>query len=325
MNKKKLLEEIENFAKKKVIRKEEVLAAYAKGASASSSGGVEESRSKIAEILYYIGGGVVFVGISVLIWQNWSALNVFGRILATFGAGLAAYFVGLFLGVGKRFKAVSRAFYFISALVTPVGLYVVFDSVGFEVGRDGTQSLIAAILLTAFLLSFFVLKEDIFLLFGIIFGTWLFFALTNLVAAGAGSYLSRDFFAYRSMFAGLSYVLLGYSFMTRKPGFVAPLYGFGILGFLGSAFALGGWNPNQNVFWEVAFPGLALGTVFLSVYLKSRSFLVFGSFFLMMYILKITAEYFSKGLGWPLALVLAGLALIALGYFSFYLNRRYIA
>jgi hypothetical protein len=45
----------------------------------------------------------------------------------------------------------------------------------------------------------------------------------------------------------------------------------------------------------------------------------------MIYILKITGEYFQDGLGWPLALVLAGLALIAVGYVAVYVNNKYLA
>ncbi len=70
---------------------------------------------------------------------------------------------------------------------------------------------------------------------------------------------------------------------------------------------------------------LALGTLFLSINLKSGSFLTFGTLFIMAYILKITAEYFTRGLGWPLALVIAGLMLIAIGYLSFYLKKKYIS
>ena len=68
-----------------------------------------------------------------------------------------------------------------------------------------------------------------------------------------------------------------------------------------------------------------MGIIFLSIYVKNKAFLVFGSMFLMGYILKITSEYFAQSLGWPLALVIAGLALIATGYFSFYLNKKYLA
>ena len=50
-----------------------------------------------------------------------------------------------------------------------------------------------------------------------------------------------------------------------------------------------------------------------------------SSMYLMAYILKITAEYFTDSLGWPLALVLTGLALIAIGYLHFNLKSKYLS
>jgi hypothetical protein len=102
------------------------------------------------------------------------------------------------------------------------------------------------------------------------------------------------------------------------------LYAFGSLGFLGAALALGGWAPEQNVFWELIFPLLVFGIIFLSIYVKSRAFLVFGSLFLIGYIFKLTGEYFSNTLGWPLALVLAGLLIMGVGYYAVRINRQYM-
>jgi ABC-type branched-subunit amino acid transport system permease subunit len=72
------------------------------------------------------------------------------------------------------------------------------------------------------------------------------------------------------------------------------------------------------------YPLLVFGVIFLSVYVKSKAFLVFGTIFLIAYILKLTSEYFSSGLGWPLALVLAGLAIMAVGYYAVRINKRYL-
>ena len=52
--------------------------------------------------------------------------------------------------------------------------------------------------------------------------------------------------------------------------------------------------------------------------------LVLGSLYLMGYIMKITAEYFSDSLGWPVSLVLVGFALIAIGYATFMMNQRFM-
>ena len=40
--------------------------------------------------------------------------------------------------------------------------------------------------------------------------------------------------------------------------------------------------------------------------------------------MKITFEYFTEGLGWPLSLVLVGFALMGIGYMAFYLNKKYM-
>jgi len=51
---------------------------------------------------------------------------------------------------------------------------------------------------------------------------------------------------------------------------------------------------------------------------------MWGTIFLMAYILKITSEYFSTGLGWPIALVIAGLAMIGVGFMSFSIKKKYL-
>jgi len=135
-----------------------------------------------------------------------------------------------------------------------------------------------------------------------------------------------EFSAYRVLCAGLVYGFLGYAFKdTSQRALTGALYGFGAFYFLGAALALGDWNPHQNIFWELAFPGLVFGVMFLSVHLKSKAFLTFGSLYLMAYIMKITTEYFKDSLGWPLTLVVTGLGLIAIGYLHVNLKQRYLS
>jgi uncharacterized integral membrane protein len=59
--------------------------------------------------------------------------------------------------------------------------------------------------------------------------------------------------------------------------------------------------------------------------MKSKSFLTFGAIFLVTYVFKITAEYFTDGLGWPLVLVIVGLAIIGIGYLAFSLKKKYMS
>jgi len=285
----------------------------------------ESKKLNIANILYYIGGGIVFLGISILVFQNWSEFNFLTKVLSTLGASTLAYFIGLLLDKEKRTEALSVAFYLIFALVYPIGLYVVFDNIGFDVSSLGMQSLISFILFSLCLLSYFLLKKNLFVLFSIIFGTYLFFAFTNLLVDGNPYFLDFDFYEYRFLLVGLSYILLGRFFIGKSLSSLSGvLHGFGIIAVLGSTLALGGWDPEQNMFWELVYPFLVFGTLFLSVNFKSKSFLTFGTLFLMAYIFKITSEYFSSGLGWPLALVIAGLSMIGVGYMSISIKNKYL-
>lgn len=325
MDKNQILNAIKYLASQKVISKEEVLTAFEEGAIGLRKDSALTHKLNLAEVLYFIGGLIVVIGISVLVYQNWTTLNFFSRLLASLGSAIAAYIVGFIFSKYEKLDLVGEAFYLISALVMPIGLSVLFDQMGLKIHESGVQTIISAILFAVFVGSYFIFRKIIFLIFGIAFATWLFFSFTNFLLGS--SPLIREFklTEYRFLLIGLSYVLLGYFFSNKvEKALTGPLYGFGVLGFLGAAMALGGWKPNQNIFWELLFPGLVFGVIFLSVHLRSKSFLLFGTIYLMGYILKITAEYFSQGLGWPLALVIAGLLLIVIGYVSFNIHRRYL-
>lgn len=323
--KEEVLQYIKTLGAQSFVTKDELISAYDDG-SGIKTDKVLKKNLGIAEILYYIGGAVVFLGISILLWQNWSILGFGTKVLATLGAGVAAYLAGILFSRDERTETVGSAFHLISALVMPIGLYVVFDNAGFDAGSYASQSLISGILFGTYLLSFFVFRKNIFTLFSVIFGTWLFFSFTSFIV-GSGPYFDDwDFYEYRVLVAGLAYILLGYAFSKNEQSSLSGfLYSFGILGFLGSALSLGGWEPRQNVFWELIFPILVFGALFLSVKIKSKAFLTWGTLFLMAYILKITSEYFSSSLGWPLALVIAGLAMIGVGYMSIVLKKKYLS
>lgn len=326
MDKQELLQAVKSLARQGTITKDELNQAYAEGATVNLSTTEEQPTHKIGvvEILYYVGGAIVFIGIAVLINQHWSELNVAARILSTLGAGLAAFVVGILLAQSPKTGGVSQAFYLISALVTPIGIGVVLDNAGADVGASEAQTIIALVMLIGFLACLFLLRRTIFLVFSIIFGTWLVFSLTNWIV-GSSPIWGGHFYEYRVLIVGLSYLLLGYSCAKNQWRNVSGwLYSAGVIGFLGAAMALGGYSPNENIFWEVFFVILVFGVIFLSVYLRSRSFLIFGAIYLMAYVLKITSEYFSQSLGWPFALIVSGLALIGIGYFAYYLNKKYI-
>ena len=323
MDKQAVLQSLKELSQSGQISRVEVLEALNFNAPIADE---SNKHLGLSGILYYIGGAIIFLGICVLISQNWDHFNTATKILTTLGVGIAAYIVGVLLHRYEQYRGVGLAFFLISALANPIGLYVLLDKLGFDTAQTSIGVLIFLILLAAYLTSFYFFRKIIFTLFSIIFGTILFFFIVqwlvgdNLTSADVTKIVEYSFLA-----TGLVYMFLAYYFKTTSQNsLTGTLYGFGSLIFLASAMSLGGWSPNQNAFWELVYPLLVFGIIFLSVYLKSKSFLVMGTLFLIGYILKLTGEYFTSGLGWPLALVIAGLSIMGVGYYAVRLNKKYL-
>jgi hypothetical protein len=325
MDKQEILAGVRQLAAEKTLTQAELLAAF-EGGEGKQVIRLYKHKVGIAEVLSYLGGTIIAVGIAILINQNWQTLNTPTQILSTLGAGIAAYIAAVLFFQRESTRNVSQAFFLLAAIILPIGLGVTFRKAGYDISSYPALTSMAGILTALFIISDWLLKGTLFTLFSVIYGTWLFFILTSWAAGGGPQLQAWHFQEYRVLLIGLSYVLLGYSFLsTRRKALTGLLYSFGVLGVLASALALGGYAPNQNIVWEALFPALVFGVIFLSIYLKSKSFLTFGALFLMAYIMKLTAEYFSHNLGWPLALVIAGLILIGVGYMTYYLNRKYVS
>ncbi len=286
---------------------------------------VGERQTRYSRVLYFIGGGVVFIGIAAFIAQVWSDLGPVMHVVVTLGSGLAAYAVGVLLSWHGRLGAAGPAFFLIAALVLPLGLAVALDEAGLDPERLGLQSLIALVLLTAFLAAHLLFRAASLLVYAIAFGTWAVFAITAFLAGPDPRFAQAEFYEYRILAVGLTYMVLAWAFSgSQRDALSGPLYGLGSLAFLGAALALGGWKPSQNPFWELIFPGLVFAVLYLSVHVRSKALLTFGSLYLGVYLAKITGEYFSDSLGWPLALVILGLLLMVVGYLTLRLKRAYL-
>lgn len=279
----------------------------------------------LQEIIYYIGGAIVFIGLAVMISQNWDAFNSTVRILITLGSALAAYTMGFLFSRREETHKVAQPFFMLSALLLPAGIAVTLYESNSAMNGNIAAVIVSGLSLLVFGVSFSYFKSNLQLFFVSLFSTWLFFAVTGMLAEGAEYYVDQDFFLYRMMVVGVSYLLLGYYTQNNRFNPMSGLYYFfGSFVFLLSGIILGGWTPDQNIFWELVYPFLSLGLVFGSTQVKSRSLLLWGTVFFMAYLIKISAEYFADSLGWPLALIICGLAMIAVGYYAFRIKKEYI-
>ena len=322
MDKQNVLESVTVLAAAGDLSEAELNAAYLEGAG----GDAVERHARYSTVLYFIGGGVVVMGIVALIAQIWDDLGSVMHVVVTLGPGLAAFTVGSLLSRRQSLGAAGAAFFLIAALVLPLGLAVTLDEAGVHPDHLEWQSLISIVLMGAFVAAYLLFRSNSLLLYAIAFATWAFFAITGWIAGPNPGFGEVEFFEYRALAVGLSYPLLAFAFAdTSRRELSGILYGLGSMTFLGAALALGDWKPNQNMFWELVFPGLVFAVLYASVHLKSRVLLTAGSGFLAAYLLKITNEYFSDSLGWPLALVISGMMLMGVGYLTLRLKKRYLS
>src|ERR1041385_2193525 len=120
----------------------------------------------------------------------------------------------------------SLAFFRISALVSPIGLFVTFDKLGLDTASTSVELLVFVILFAIYLGSFYVYRKTIFTLFSIIFGTITFFLLVQWLIGSSFTYAnSTKIFEYRFLVTGIVYCLLGYYFTsTSQKALTGVLY-----------------------------------------------------------------------------------------------------
>ena len=337
MKKDELLSYIKSFAHGGVITKQEILDAYESGKDANfvkKEMTIKAKSLDVATILYYIGGVVVVLGIMILISTHWAALDSTARIVVTLGSGLLCFCGGSALlypskqsasGVYRptRNRAViATVFHAIAIVLLPIGLVVTLNTAGGILNTAWWQILVSGILLIIYTSALHFLKRPFFVVATAIFATSFFYALTEYMVMSG--FNVTNIYPYITLVIGCAYVLIGhgltYSTYKKVQGF---FYSLGSLAVLSSAFYLGVTGLSMsNILWNWIFPLFLAAALFGSVYLKSRSVLAFGVIFLILYVFKITDEYFSNSVGWPLALVLTGFALIGIGALAVYLSKR---
>lgn len=313
MNKAETLAALRRLSAAGEITKREALEAFS-GRSAPM---------QFSQVLYMVGALIVIIGIIVLIAQNWDDLDSWARIAVTLGFSIAAQITAVLLAQRNHAAKISSAFFAVGGALLPLGLAVTLNEADYDLSLRFTQTMMAGISLATYTALLALFMRPVVLVFTVAFGTWFFFAITTQLVFGRPYFDAIHFTEYRVLAVGVTYMLLAYALTSSGLRYLShSLYFLGSAAGLAAAFSLGGFKPDQNMFWELVFPLLCFGLMYVGVYVKSRGLLVVSSLALMAYIIKLTIEYFSDSLGWPLALVVAGLALIGVGYGMVGLSRK---
>lgn len=268
-------------------------------------------------VLVAIGAVLALTGLGVLTAQHWQEFGVPLRIFLTFGAGLICLFSGMATHQSSQTKIFAQAFYLLALLLLPGGVLEVVYEAGFQLSADSTQIAMAAILAGLFAVPT-VLFPSSSMLVGVIGAlTWMFLAVTNTWLPDVSVISTYESYQYRALVIGAAYLLAAFGFKDSEyhqaPG---TLYFVGSATILISAYSLMRYSPSQNIMWEMAYPVLCAGSIFGGIELKSRSLLFHGALALNAYVVRISCEYFSHSIGWPLSMILAGFSMIGIAIFT---------
>ena len=139
-------------------------------------------------------------------------------------------------------------------------------------------------------------------------------------------YSSSNVFAYASIIVGVSYLALAYAWQgTWRKILKGALATFGAMFILGGVYALSNASKNPTaIMWTLLLPGILAVILYGSTKLRSGGMFLIAVIWLVVYIFTITGRYFATSFSWPIALMFAGLILIAVGYFAVGFKNKYL-
>jgi uncharacterized membrane protein len=271
----------------------------------------EKSSGILSRVLAYIGGILIFCGISVFTSMQWEAMNSAGRILVTLGIGFCAFIMAVVSARDTRYERAATPLFLVAALLEPTGIIVMLRE--FLRGGDPAYGLLFmnGVMLLQQGLCFYALRRTVLALTSLVFGVGFFSIAFNLM------YVDDTMIG---LILGLSLLCIGWSIdrSVHKP--VAPItYLAGSVAFLAALFDL-----LAGTSYEVLFLGVSSGLIYLSTVARSRMLLFMGTLATIGFIGYFSGKYFEHALGWPLILMLMGLVLIGLSALAVRLNRKYI-
>ncbi|HEY8518802.1 MAG TPA: DUF2157 domain-containing protein [Gammaproteobacteria bacterium] len=306
------LDEVVRLARAHGLSVEEIAAALGEAAPEATDARAAARASALARLFAYVGATFVFAGVAIFIAIRWGRLDSAARVVATLGSGLAAFAMACAATRDARFEKAATPLFVIAAVLEPFGILVALDE--YASGDDWRYAVLAACFAVGAqqLAVFAALRRTDLLFLGVLFGAG--FAATGMDLLG----MSRELIAF---VVGVSLVSFAVAAEQAGRGAVAPYWYFvGASSLLAGFFGLVEGTPVEPV-----FVGAAAACIYASTLRRSRALLIVGVVAMLAYIGYFTADRFADAVGWPLALIAFGLALLALSAWAVRLDRRYIA
>lgn len=261
----------------------------------------DKSAGLMGRILGYVGAALIFGGLALFIGMNWDTFGPPARVVITYGAGLCAFVMALIVLSDVRYIGAATPLFIASALLLPTGMFVFLHE--YMQGDDAQMAVIVVFGLCAlqFLSVFWKARRTVLLFFG-----YLFYNIA-LAAWMMRVDVPHDWAALSLSISALSVAWR----MDQGPhrGIAPFWYTVGGAGFHFAAFdLLEDMPPMDMLLIPLAVYGMVLG-----VRIKSRAFLGVNTVAVLTLLCYYTDEYFKDVMGWPIALMIMGAMLVAIG------------
>ncbi len=269
------------------------------------------SSNVLSKLFAYIGGIFVFAGIGVFISMYWDDFGSAARVIVTLGVGFAMFIMAVVCLSDKRYEKAATPLFLAAMWLQPTGILVMLQE--YASGGDARHGVLfmAGVMLVQQAATFWAKRRTVLAFGAVLFG-----------AIGLGTLF--DVWDWDEEFIGVvmgtSLICVAYALQQSKHAAIASFWYFvgGVI-LMWSVF-----DAVKNSPLELAFLGLSALLIFLSTHVRSRALLIVGTLSMLCYIGYYTAEHFANTVGWPIALVMIGVALIALSSLAVRLNNKYI-
>jgi hypothetical protein len=272
---------------------------------------VKASSSVLSKLFGYIGGIFVFAGIGVFISMYWDDFGSAARVIVTLGTGLVAFIMGLVCLADKKYERAATPLFLISSFLQPTGILVMLQE--YSSGGDVRHGMLfmAVYMLMQQGATFWAKGRTVLAFSAILFGSIFFANLFDIWDVNE---------KLIGIIIGNSLLCIAYALNQSKHLAIASFWYFvGAVTLLWSIFESVEKSPLEPVYL-----GASALIIFLSTYVRSRTLLLVGTLSMLLYIGYYTAKHFANTVGWPIALVMIGVALITLSSLAVRLNKQYI-
>jgi len=287
------------------------LAEIAQALDASSVQPNAAPASVLSKLFGYVGGIFVFAGIGVFISMYWDDFGSASRVIITLGSGLVAFVMGLVCLTDQKYERATTPLFLMASVLQPTGIMVMLQE--YSSGGDVRHGLLfmAAYMLVQQGATFWAKQRTVLAFSAVLFGCIFFANLFDIWDVDE---------KLIGIAIGSSLLCIAYAMQQSKHMAIAPFWYFvGAVLLLWSMFEL-----VENSLLEPVYLGATAFIIFLSTYVRSRTLLLVGTLAMLIYIGYYTAEHFANTVGWPIALVIIGIALIGLSALAVRLNNQYI-